>query len=97
MDIQLTDIASWQDWTDEEIVEVLLEHYYTLLTTGEQAVLAVLSDITFDRFSEYHLVDDERMGLILVKFARELKECMDTPAIDFYHAKNILAQESDKG
>lgn len=87
---------SWADWTDEEVLEVLDEHYYTLATTGEQAVLAVLDDIIHDRFHDAHLMEDERMGRILIKFARTLKDSMDTPAMEFYLARK-LAQESDNG
>ncbi len=56
--------------------------------------MAVLHDITKHRFFHYHLVDDERMGLILVKFARELEDKgqMSVPAMDFYRS-----QQTDKG
>lgn len=87
---------SWADWTDEEVLEVLDEHYYTLATTGEQAVLAVLDDIVHHRFHDAHLMEDERMGRILIKFARTLKDSMDTPAMEFYLARKS-AQESDNG
>lgn len=93
MDLRV-DLASWRNWEDEEILEVLYEHYYTLASTGEHAVMAVLHDIIKHRFFHYHLVDDERMGLILVKFARELEDKgqMSVPAMDFYRS-----QQTDKG
>lgn len=86
---------SWADWTDDEVLEVLNEHYYTLATTGEQAVLAVLDDIVHNGFIA-HLMEDERMGRILIKFARTLKDSMDTPAMEFYLARKSV-QESDNG
>lgn len=99
MDIRVelaTSLTDWRNWEDEEILEVLDAHYYTLATTGEQAVLAVLDDIIHDRFHDAHLMEDERMGRILIKFARTLKDSMDTPAVDFYLARKS-AQESDNG
>lgn len=80
MDIQV------EDWTDDEVLEILHENYYTLGTTGEQAVLAVLDDIIHDRFRDQHGMSDERMSLILVRFARDLKDLMDITAYDHYKA-----------
>ena len=70
------------DWTDEEVLEILHEQYYTLISTGEDAILALVDDIVNDRFSEHHGMSDERMGIVLVKFARSLADRMLTPAME---------------
>lgn len=75
---------AWTDWTDDEVLEVLSEHYYTLSTTGEQAVVAVVYDIINNRFWECHGIDDERMWRILAMFARTVKDGMDISAMEFY-------------
>lgn len=80
MDIQV------DEWTDDEALEVLHDLYYILATTGEQAVLSVLDDIIHDRFINFHGMSDERMGVILVRFARDLKDLMDITAYDHYKA-----------
>jgi len=72
------------DLTDRELVDLLDEHYFTLVTTGEEAVNNVAWDIAQGVFAEYHGLDDARMGIVLVLFAKRMSRYWKTDAITAY-------------
>jgi hypothetical protein len=82
MDSCLTDL------TNEELVELLEEQYFTLATTGSEALDAVLWDITQGLFLEMHGLSDERMMWVMLTLARRLAPAWNTPAMDYYKQVN---------
>lgn len=84
MELHLAPESPLTDLTDDELVGLLDEHYFTLATTGEEAVSNVAWDIAQGTFSEYHGLSDERMGLVLVMFTKRMSEAWNVPAMDFY-------------
>lgn len=88
MDIHLNPESPLMDLTDEELVELLDEEYFTLATTGSQALDNILWDITQGVFLEYHGLSDERMMLALLKLAKRLTVAWHKPAMDYYKEKN---------
>lgn len=87
MELHLSPESPLTDLTPAELVDLLDENYYTLATTGEEAVNAVAWDIAQGVFTEYHGISDERMGYVLVLFAKRMsgrwhKRAMDTHRFD---------------
>lgn len=72
------------DLTDAQLVDLCVANYYTLGSTGEDAVNALAWDIAQGAFTTYHGLSDERMGLVLVLFARRMSLRWATTAIDYY-------------
>jgi len=70
--------------TDTELVDLLDEHYFTLATTGGEAVSIVAWEVAQGTFAEAHGLDDARMGKVLVMFAKRMKDAWDTPAVAYY-------------
>jgi hypothetical protein len=82
MDSCLTDL------NNEELVELLEEQYFTLGSTGSEALGAVLWDITQGLFLEMHGLTDERMMWVMLTLSRRLAPAWDTPAVDYYKQVN---------
>jgi hypothetical protein len=72
------------DLTDEELIDLFEENYFTLASTGCDAVNALAWDIAQGNFMEAHGLSDERMGKLLVLFARRMSLAWNTPAMDYY-------------
>lgn len=88
MDLHLNPESPLTDLTNEELVDLLDEHYFTLATTGSEALDGILWDITQGVFSEYHGLTDERMMLVLLSLAKRLARAWNTPAMDYYKQVN---------
>jgi neutral trehalase len=88
MELHLTPESPLTDLTDDELVELLEEHYFTLATTGSQALDAILWDITQGIFMDYHGLDDERMMRVFLRLAKYLCRAWNTTAIDYYKQVN---------
>lgn len=72
------------DLTNTELVDLLDEHYFVLATTGEEAVNNVAWDIAQGVFHEAHGLDDDRMGAVLVAFAKRMSPYWHTFAMNAY-------------
>jgi len=84
MDIHLEPESPLTHLTDEELVSLLTTHYFTLATTGAQAIGFVLWDVGRGAFSQYHGLDDERMMRVVLMLAKKLFPVWETPAMDYY-------------
>ena len=84
MELHLAPESPLTDLTTAELVDLLDDNYYTLATTGEEAVNNVAWDIAQGTFLDYHGLSDERMGIALVLFARRMSKCWKKTAIDYY-------------
>lgn len=90
MELHLSPESPLTDLTTDELVDLCDEHYYTLATTGEQAVNNVAWDIAQGVFLEMHGITDDRMGIVLVKFAKRMSARWHTPAMDS-HRFDLMA------
>lgn len=79
----------YDDLSTDELLEVLGEHYYTLITTGEEAVRNLAWDITTGTFAKFHGLSDERMGSVLVAFAKLMSDRWHTPAMNYYELRRF--------
>lgn len=67
--------------SDSEILDLLEENYFTLATTGAQAVQIVAEEIADGAYHQHDL-SDERMTVILGKFAMRVLHSWDTHAMN---------------
>ncbi len=59
------------DFTNEELVELFDENYYTLDATGNDAILNILYETLDGSFSQHGLTN-ERMMTVLFDFAKQI-------------------------
>lgn len=84
MDIHLEPESPLTDLTDEELVDLLDEQYFTLGETGSDALDVVLYEIAQGDFMESHGLTDERMMKALLTLARRLLPAWSIPAMDYH-------------
>ena len=76
--VLMTDFSTF---TNTEILDLIDEHYFTLASTGEEAVLA-LTDEMENGLWEQHNIPAERMAVILAEFTEAMKPYWTTPAME---------------
>ena len=90
MDIHLEPESPLTDLTDEELVDLLDEQYFTLGETGSDALDVVLYEIAQGDFIKSHGLTDERMMKALLALARRLLPAWSIPAMEYH--KQVKAQ-----
>ena len=84
MDIHLEPESPLTDLTNEELVDLLDEQYFTLGETGSDALDVVLYETAQGDFMESHGLTDERMMKALLTLARRLLPAWNVPAMDYH-------------
>jgi hypothetical protein len=84
MDIHLEPESPLTDLTNEELVDLLDEQYFTLGTTGSEALEIVLGDLEAGEYLNTHGISDERMMWVVASLARRLAPAWNTPAMEYY-------------
>ena len=76
--VLMTDFSTF---TNKEILDLIDEHYFTLATTGAEAVTA-LNDEVKEGLWEQHNLPAERMTAIVAEFTEMMLPHWDTPAME---------------
>jgi hypothetical protein len=70
----MSDYEYYNNLTDQELLDLVSEHYYSIGVTGVQAMEGLFADIVAGDWSQKHGVPDSRMKRIAVLFTDELNE-----------------------
>jgi len=84
MDNNLEPESPLTDLTNEELVELLDEQYFTLGTTGSEAIEIVLDELEQGVYLNVHGISEERMMWVVASLARRLAPAWNTPAMKYY-------------
>jgi hypothetical protein len=76
--VLMTDFSTF---TNSEIIDIIDEHYFSLATTGEEAVWNLTHEME-DGSWEQHNIPSERMATILAEFTEKMKPYWKTPAME---------------
>jgi hypothetical protein len=90
LDYETDDFSSF---SDEEILEIIDEHYYTLATTGVDALGNLCDDINAGVWLSVHGIEEDRIGRIGAQWTQNLlsKGQMNVTAIDWHKANHPTA------
>lgn len=84
MDIHLEPESPLTDLTNEELVDLLEEQYFTLGTTGAEVLDIVLDELEQGVYLNVHGISEERMMWVVASLARRLAPAWNTPAMKYY-------------
>jgi hypothetical protein len=70
----MSDYEYYNNLTDQQLLDLVSENYYSIGATGLQAMEGLLADISAGDWSQKHGVPDSRMKRIAVLFTEELNE-----------------------
>ncbi len=84
MDIHLEPESPLTDLTNEELVDLLDEQYFTLGTTGSEVLEIVLDELEQGVYLNVHGISEERMMWVVASLARRLAPAWNTPAMEYY-------------
>lgn len=84
MDDNLEPECPLTDFTNEELVDLLEEQYFTLGTTGSEVLEIVLDELEQGAYLKTHGLTDERMMWVVASLARRLAPAWNIPAMDYY-------------
>jgi hypothetical protein len=70
----MSDYEYYNNLNDQELLDLVSEHYYSIGATGIQAMEGLLTDIIAGDWSQKHGVPDSRMNRIAVLFTKELND-----------------------
>ena len=89
-DYETDDFSSF---TDDEILEIIDENYYTLNATGLEALDSLLDDFNSGAWREIHKIDDERMAQVMTTFLNVLVADgkLNVPAIQWHKSQHPSA------
>jgi hypothetical protein len=88
MDIHLEPESPLTDLTNEELVDLLEEQYFTLVTTGSEVLDIVLYELEQGVYLNTHGISEERMMWVVASLARRLAPAWNIPAMDYYKQVN---------
>ena len=84
MDDNLEPECPLTDLTNEELVDLLEEQYFTLVTTGSEVLDIVLDELEQGVYLNTHGISEERMMWVVASLARRLAPAWNIPAMDYY-------------
>jgi hypothetical protein len=84
MDNNLEPESPLTDLTNEELVDLLEEQYFTLGTTGAEVLDIVLDELEQGVYLNVHGISEERMMWVVASLARRLAPAWNTPAMKYY-------------
>ena len=84
MDDNLEPECPLTDLTNEELVDLLEEQYFTLGTTGSEVLDIVLDELEQGVYLNTHGISEERMMWVVASLARRLAPAWNIPAMDYY-------------
>ena len=90
MDIHLEPESPLTDLTNEELVDLLDEQYFTLGTTGSEVLDIVLDELEQGVYLNTHGISEERMMWVVASLARRLAPAWNIPAMEYH--KQVKAQ-----
>jgi hypothetical protein len=84
---------NFSSFTDDEILEIIDENYYTLNATGLDALDSLLDDFNSGAWREVHKIDDERMAQVMTIFLMRLIDDskLNVPAIQWHKSQHPSA------
>lgn len=70
----MSDYEYYNNLSDQELLDLVSENYYSIGATGIQAMEALLTDIISGDWAQKHGVPSSRMNRIAVLFTKELND-----------------------